>query len=173
MGPYAHKGNQWVGFDDVETIKQKSQYIKDNGFGGGMIWALDLDDFNNMCGCEKYPLLKTINRVLRNYNSPDPHCTLDSNTIPYYQTRQHDLTLPIRNIHYYYKTPASTYPLPHAQFFQRGQNTVPYLRPTASQNINNLKNYKEPASTYQAQRITSYPMANHVSPWANILFHGK
>ena len=135
-----------------------------------MIWALDLDDFNNMCGCEKYPLLKTINRVLRNYNSPDPHCTLDSNTIPYYQTRQHDLTLPIRNIHYYYKTPASTYPLPHAQFFQ---NTVPYLRPSASQNINNLKNYKEPASTYQAQPITSYPMANQVSPWANILFHGK
>lgn len=23
MGPYAYKGNQWVGFDDVETIRQK------------------------------------------------------------------------------------------------------------------------------------------------------
>lgn len=23
MGPYAYKGNQWVGFDDVETIRYK------------------------------------------------------------------------------------------------------------------------------------------------------
>merc|ERR1712088_1000626 len=74
MGPYAYKGNQWVGFDDVETIRQKSQYIKDNGFGGAMIWALDLDDFNNECGCEKYPLLKTINRVLRLTGGSDPKC---------------------------------------------------------------------------------------------------
>ena len=173
MGPYAHKGNQWVGFDDVETIKQKSEYIKDNGFGGGMIWALDLDDFNNNCGCEKYPLLKTINRVLRNYNSPDPHCTLDSNTIPFYQNRQQDLAIPGGNSLYYFKTPASTYPLHHAQFFQGGQNTVPYLRPSESQNINNLKHYKKQTSAYPAQRITSYPMVNHLSPWVNVLFQGR
>ena len=23
MGPYMYKGSQWVGFDDVDTIKQK------------------------------------------------------------------------------------------------------------------------------------------------------
>lgn len=23
MGPYAYSGNQWVGFDDVRTVKQK------------------------------------------------------------------------------------------------------------------------------------------------------
>ena len=28
MGPYAHRGNQWVSFDDVATIKRKvSTYI--------------------------------------------------------------------------------------------------------------------------------------------------
>ncbi len=26
------------------------------------------------CGCENYPLLKTINRVLRAYSTPDPGC---------------------------------------------------------------------------------------------------
>ena len=26
------------------------------------------------CGCENYPLLKTINRVLRDYSTPDPRC---------------------------------------------------------------------------------------------------
>jgi len=74
MGPFAYKGNQWVGFDDIDAIRYKSEYIKTRGLGGGMIWALDLDDFRNRCGCEPHPLLRTINRVLRNYHIPDPGC---------------------------------------------------------------------------------------------------
>jgi Chitin binding Peritrophin-A domain. len=33
-------------------------------------------DYRNFCGCESYPLLKTINRVLRNYPGPGPNCFL-------------------------------------------------------------------------------------------------
>ncbi|KAL3269272.1 hypothetical protein HHI36_008350 [Cryptolaemus montrouzieri] len=76
IGPYAYLRDQWVSFDDIGMIRHKSQFIKAMGLGGGMIWALDLDDFKNLCGCEEYPLLKTINRVLRNYNKPDPKCVL-------------------------------------------------------------------------------------------------
>ena len=81
MGPYAYNGDQWVGFDDIDTIRRKSEFVRDNGFGGGMIWALDLDDFGNRCGCEEYPLLRTINRVLRGYSRPAPACT-DSRSLP-------------------------------------------------------------------------------------------
>ena len=39
--------------------------------------ALDLDDFKNVCGCEEYPLLRTINRVLRKYPGPHNNCVLE------------------------------------------------------------------------------------------------
>lgn len=38
--------------------------MKQNGFAGVMVWALDLDDFNNMCGQGKYPLMNAINQEL-------------------------------------------------------------------------------------------------------------
>ncbi|KAI5750701.1 hypothetical protein M8J77_000551 [Diaphorina citri] len=76
IGPYAFKGDQWVGFDDQAMIHHKAEFVKYNDLGGAMIWALDLDDFKNFCGCESYPLLKTINRVLRNYPGPGPNCFL-------------------------------------------------------------------------------------------------
>jgi len=76
MGPYAYKGNQWVGYDDIAMIRHKSEYIKRNGFGGGMIWALDLDDFRGNCGCGTHPLLRTINQVLRNVPGPPAGCGL-------------------------------------------------------------------------------------------------
>lgn len=78
MGPYAYLRDQWVSFDDGYMIRHKSEYVKAMGLGGAMIWALDLDDFRNMCHCEEYPLLRTINRVLRNYPGPDPKCQLET-----------------------------------------------------------------------------------------------
>ncbi|XP_067620317.1 probable chitinase 10 [Eurosta solidaginis] len=77
MGPYAFYRDQWVSFDDTTMIRHKSEYVRAMGLGGAMIWALDLDDFKNVCGCESYPLLKTINRVLRNYPGPHPKCVLE------------------------------------------------------------------------------------------------
>ncbi|KAB7501503.1 putative chitinase 1 [Armadillidium nasatum] len=67
MGPYAYSGNQWVSYDDVAMVQTKAEYVLSKGLGGAMIWSLDLDDFTNRCGTEAYPLLKTVNRVLRGY----------------------------------------------------------------------------------------------------------
>ncbi|GAB0096498.1 Probable chitinase 10 [Sergentomyia squamirostris] len=80
MGPYAYNRDQWVSFDDIAMIRHKSEYVKAMGLGGAMIWALDLDDFRNVCGCEEYPLLRTINRVLRKYPTRDPKCSLEIQT---------------------------------------------------------------------------------------------
>lgn len=66
MGPYAYKGNQWVSFDDLDTVQQKVDFLKQQDLGGAMVWALDLDDFKGtFClSDDTYPLLRTINRGL-------------------------------------------------------------------------------------------------------------
>lgn len=65
MGPYAYKGDQWVSYDDVETLRRKAQLVRQLGLGGGMVWALDLDDFKNRCGDGPHPLLRAIRNTLR------------------------------------------------------------------------------------------------------------
>ncbi|CAL7949849.1 unnamed protein product [Xylocopa violacea] len=62
--PYAFNGNQWVGYDDVISVQEKANYVMSMNLGGMMLWTIDTDDFRGTCG-EKYPLLRTINRVLR------------------------------------------------------------------------------------------------------------
>lgn len=65
MGPYAYKGNQWVSFDDPDMIRRKSEFIRRMDLGGGMVWALDLDDFRDRCGQGVHPLMNVIRDVLK------------------------------------------------------------------------------------------------------------
>jgi len=74
MGPYAYKNAEWVSFDDIDTIEEKMALLRKWNLGGAMVWALDLDDFNNQCGGGSYPLLKTINKGLgrlKNFKRPE------------------------------------------------------------------------------------------------------
>ena len=63
-GVYAHSGNQWVGYDDIASIKKKVALIHKHKLGGGMIWSLETDDFRGVCNGGKYPLLRAINEGL-------------------------------------------------------------------------------------------------------------
>ena len=46
-------------------------HVKLEGYGGGMIWAVDLDDFNGLCG-EKWPLLNAMKAGLKDANIDYP-----------------------------------------------------------------------------------------------------
>ena len=62
--PYAFGGNDWVGYDDVRSITEKSNYINQYNLGGGMWWAIDDDDYQNSCGQGKYPLISTARKII-------------------------------------------------------------------------------------------------------------
>lgn len=62
--PYAVKGDQWLSYDHVNSIKAKAQYAIDKGLGGVMIWAVDQDDRMNICGSGEMPLMNAIVSVL-------------------------------------------------------------------------------------------------------------
>ncbi|XP_056279104.1 acidic mammalian chitinase-like [Pseudoliparis swirei] len=74
--PYAIKGNEWVGFDNMQSIAIKAQYMKDNKFGGAFVWSLDLDDFNGQfCGQGNYPLISHLRSMLDSDIPPPPPVT--------------------------------------------------------------------------------------------------
>ncbi|XP_011307753.1 acidic mammalian chitinase isoform X1 [Fopius arisanus] len=63
--PYAYGDNQWVGYEDIRSAKGKASFIQNMGLAGAMLWTIDLDDFRGSCN-DKFPLLKSINSILRN-----------------------------------------------------------------------------------------------------------
>ncbi|XP_061170028.1 uncharacterized protein LOC133179255 [Saccostrea echinata] len=66
--PYMYDGSDWVGYENVRSVIEKTKWTMDHGYAGVMIWALDQDDFTgHFCKAGKYPLLSAINKTLRDY----------------------------------------------------------------------------------------------------------
>lgn len=47
--PYLHAGTEWISYENEQSIECKAQYIKQNGFGGAMIFSLNTDDYSDTC----------------------------------------------------------------------------------------------------------------------------
>uniref|UniRef100_A0A670JEE8 Acidic mammalian chitinase n=1 Tax=Podarcis muralis TaxID=64176 RepID=A0A670JEE8_PODMU len=63
--PYAYKGNEWLGYDNIKSFQIKAEWLKKNNFAGAMVWSLDLDDFTGtFCNQGKYPLITTLKNAL-------------------------------------------------------------------------------------------------------------
>uniref|UniRef100_A0A8C9QMV6 Acidic mammalian chitinase n=1 Tax=Scleropages formosus TaxID=113540 RepID=A0A8C9QMV6_SCLFO len=78
--PYAYNSqNIWVGYDNVKSFNIKIQWLKQNNFGGAMVWTIDLDDFSgSFCGQGQYPLINTLKSGLGTGQS----CTASQNPSP-------------------------------------------------------------------------------------------
>ncbi|XP_006025096.1 acidic mammalian chitinase-like isoform X1 [Alligator sinensis] len=65
--PYAFKDREWVGYDNERSFEIKANFIKEQHYGGAMVWALGMDDFSgSFCGAGANPLLKKLKTVLGN-----------------------------------------------------------------------------------------------------------
>lgn len=79
--PFAYGGNQWVGYDNEESVSLKCDFIYEHGLGGGMVWSVETDDFHGTCG-ERFTLLKTLNRRLLNNGAVTSSTTTTSTISP-------------------------------------------------------------------------------------------
>ncbi|XP_073326458.1 acidic mammalian chitinase-like [Pagrus major] len=63
--PYATTENQWVGFDNKDSLDAKVSYLKTNNFGGALVWSLDLDDFSGkFCKQGNFSLISHLHTLL-------------------------------------------------------------------------------------------------------------
>ncbi|KAK7477767.1 hypothetical protein BaRGS_00030950 [Batillaria attramentaria] len=84
--PYAYSGDQWISYDDIESLRTKMTWMNDNGFGGAMVWAVELDDFpyngSPLCGQGPYPLLTAISRCLMDGVQCAPEGPMPTTPVP-------------------------------------------------------------------------------------------
>ena len=75
LAPYSYNGPYWIGYDDVDSIKLKAQFINHMGLGGAMVWSIEADDFRGNYGA-KYPLISQAKRIMNNGETLDPEFIL-------------------------------------------------------------------------------------------------
>ncbi|XP_060071117.1 acidic mammalian chitinase-like [Ylistrum balloti] len=82
--PYYVYDRLWIGYDDEQSIANKVQWLVNEGFGGAMVWSMDLDDFRQTCASSTSPspLINTIKDMLTGYvsGSVTDKVTTDSTT---------------------------------------------------------------------------------------------
>ncbi|XP_059049623.1 chitinase-3-like protein 2 [Achroia grisella] len=68
--PYLYNNKEWVSYDTPKSVMEKANYIKENNLRGAMIYSLNADDYNGLCGDEgdssKFPLSRSVKNVLLN-----------------------------------------------------------------------------------------------------------
>nr|NP_001108099.1 chitinase precursor [Ciona intestinalis]BAF74591.1 chitinase [Ciona intestinalis] len=99
MAPAVAVGDQWISFDDVNSIEYKINYMKSLGLGGTMVWAVDNDDFQATCGYKNH-LLRQMYFLLVGENSPA--CGIKPTTTAVTWWPQPDYTNPPQEIDCWY-----------------------------------------------------------------------
>lgn len=82
--PFTHKEDQWVGYEDPDSLKIKMEYVKEMKLLGAMTWAIDQDDYLGWCGLGKNPMMTTIYEGLKDYIVPVAPTTTTTTTSPWW-----------------------------------------------------------------------------------------
>ncbi|TNN57068.1 Acidic mammalian chitinase [Liparis tanakae] len=111
--PYAVTENQWVGFDNKDSLDTKVNYLKANNLGGAFVWSLDLDDTTGQfCKIGKCPFISHLHTLLvpgnpnafTSYPPQHNHCPNNRNS-PYHNRNSpyhNQITSSYRSITHYH-----------------------------------------------------------------------
>lgn len=69
--PYMYSENNWIGYEDADSLKIKMDWLKQQGYAGAMNWAIDMDDFKGVCG-KKDVLIDVLKNGMNGYVVPNP-----------------------------------------------------------------------------------------------------
>ena len=82
LAPYSYNGPYWIGYDDVESIRLKSQWINTMDLGGAMLWSIEADDFaGDYSNGNRYPIISEIKRIMNSGETLDPEFILHEDDI--------------------------------------------------------------------------------------------
>lgn len=64
--PYAFRNQEWISFDNEQSLAYKAEYAKEKEYGGVMVFSLNSDDYNGVCdGRQTFPLTRRIKNVMQ------------------------------------------------------------------------------------------------------------
>lgn len=58
------KYDQWISFEDADTIHDKTTFVLDRKLFGAAVYSIENDDISNRCEKGQYPLLEVVNSIV-------------------------------------------------------------------------------------------------------------
>lgn len=148
--PYVYLHDQWVGYDNPDSIKDKVDFAMGHSLGGAMLWSLDMDDFRGaFCGKGRYPLLSAMVSAISDH-FPDVQVKIVDQT-----THAHPSSL---------HTPTPIQPLPGISLIPdtSTQAVRVTVAPTPQPGVSVTRDPRQPGSL--VPRVTEVGPGLHVSP---------
>ncbi|CAF0926589.1 unnamed protein product, partial [Brachionus calyciflorus] len=84
--PVLHNGNEWIGYEDSQSLVQKARYAKIKNLAGVMFWDVSLDDYTgNFCKKGKFYLINKVKKELFSNNQSNNLMQIKKSMINYSQ----------------------------------------------------------------------------------------